>query len=364
MRNIGLDISRSTAIILVLLAHSKLYFPLTFYNLLETLGIFGVEIFFTLSGFLIGQIIINDVLEEGSWSSLKRFYIRRWLRTLPIYYVVLFFLFIFNKTFHWEHILFLQNFKESTLLFFPESWSLSVEEWFYLLIPFVLLLITKIFGNKKVRFISICIILILLLLAIRGIYVYVFNPKWVIGVRMQPFLRMDSLVFGVLFAGIKIYYKKTYKLIVRRAVLLLSLSVLGLTLCGFYFFVNFNKGIFDHTFFPRTLYLSIIPLFSIGVVIALENMKFGHLNNKLIKVINFISLTSYSTYLIHYGIIKNLYKLKKIIPYYPFTMLIWIISLCLIYTIAWFSYKYVEQPVLRYRDKITLTYHNQVNIKV
>ena len=67
-------------------------FPFYFDDLVGFYGVtasFGVEIFFVLSGFLIGQLIIKEVLTPPSWRGSRRFYVRRWLRTLPPYYLVL-----------------------------------------------------------------------------------------------------------------------------------------------------------------------------------------------------------------------------------------------------------------------------------
>lgn len=351
MRNFGLDLSRCLGIIMVLFAHSKAYFNPIFYKPLEAIGILGVELFFTLSGFLIGSIIIRELFETGDFYFLKRFYIRRFLRTLPLYFSILFFLFIFNKTFHWEYLLFLQNFTNS-LFFFPETWSLSVEEWFYLLIPILFLLVSKV-NNSKLAFISTCLVIIILEPILRFIQVIISNPHFVIGVRMQPFLRIDSLMFGVLFAGIKYYYSEIYYHIRKNQLTLLFFSIIGLIWSAFYFVVNFSNGLFDNTIFPRTIFLSLVPLFSIIFVISLESINFKSFlskNNYFVKIITFISLTSYSTYLIHYGILKNLIKLKEFFPNY---ILLWILSIFSIYLISWILYKYLELPIIHFRNKIT-----------
>src|SRR5438270_12152467 len=90
-RNFGLDIVRAAAILLVLFCHSVNYFasfPLS-QPIGDLCGIYGVEIFFVLSGFLIGQIYFRDVLPNISKHSIKTFYMRRWMRTLPLYYLLL-----------------------------------------------------------------------------------------------------------------------------------------------------------------------------------------------------------------------------------------------------------------------------------
>jgi len=82
-RIIGLDSLRAIAILLVLMAH--------FVNKLDFLGLYGVELFFSLSGFLIGGILYRSMASEHCWSfkHVKSFWVRRWWRTLPNYYLFL-----------------------------------------------------------------------------------------------------------------------------------------------------------------------------------------------------------------------------------------------------------------------------------
>jgi peptidoglycan/LPS O-acetylase OafA/YrhL len=90
-RLFGLDLVRALAIILVLLSHSR-NLLISFYPGLDFLkagGFFGVELFFVLSGFLIGGILIKDIQAGFDFGILKNFWKRRWLRTLPNYYLFL-----------------------------------------------------------------------------------------------------------------------------------------------------------------------------------------------------------------------------------------------------------------------------------
>lgn len=167
---------------------------------------------------------------------------------------------------------------------------------------------------------------------------------------MQTLLRMDSLIFGVLFVGIKHYYKDLYLKITKISWLLFSLSFLGLILCCFYFSIYYSQGIFDKTVFPRTLYLSIIPLFSVLLVVSLESKEYQSKFFSYKLVIHFINITStksYSTYLIHYGILKNI---LKIYSYYKMNInkfVLWIIALIIIYLLSWTLYMYIESTILK-----------------
>lgn len=84
--------ARALAIAAVLAAHSGLFFArfwrdmngFSFWS-----GVFGVELFFVLSGLLIGKILFRDVLPHCSFRKMGIFFLRRWMRTLPAYYAVL-----------------------------------------------------------------------------------------------------------------------------------------------------------------------------------------------------------------------------------------------------------------------------------
>src|SRR5688572_4697894 len=90
VRKIGLDLPRALAITLVLVSH--------FVKRCEILGFYGVELFFALSGFLIGGILYRDLAASPGWTfpRVKHFWFRRWWRTLPNYYLFLIIALIFH----------------------------------------------------------------------------------------------------------------------------------------------------------------------------------------------------------------------------------------------------------------------------
>jgi peptidoglycan/LPS O-acetylase OafA/YrhL len=243
MRNVGLDIARSMAIIMVIVSHGRGFF--TQYGDVQWVsfnGFLGVELFFVLSGFLIGKIMINNILECPTLENLLVFYKRRWFRTLPLYYLMVVVLAIAGKPFDWSNIFFLQNFDSSHLGFFPVSWSLSIEEWFYLLVPLMYLVIFFFSksSDKGKLFLSVTVFFLILINLVRVLYVAEYEPAWDYGVRKQIYLRMDSVLTGVLFAGIKQYYVALYKSL--EVIKLYLVSISGITLYVYYYVFSLEGG--------------------------------------------------------------------------------------------------------------------------
>src|SRR5579862_5720183 len=140
-RNFGLDLARAVAISLVLCSH--------FYVPTEVVGIYGVELFFVLSGFLIGGILLRSITSSPhgfGLSDLFQFWVRRWFRTLPNYYLFLLLYFVFlpppPRVNLKPYLLFLQNLAWPTPDFAGHTWSLTIEEWFYLLFPLTIWIIS------------------------------------------------------------------------------------------------------------------------------------------------------------------------------------------------------------------------------
>lgn len=144
----GLDIFRSLAVLFVLWGHTLEHSqPPEWARLLGRLGGVGVELFFVLSGFLIGGILI-DLIDKGRLTNLREaraFWMRRWLRTLPMYFFALVaflrldYLGRHNLMDYPSYWVFMQNFAWPIGQFFGISWSLTIEEHFYLWFPLIFL---------------------------------------------------------------------------------------------------------------------------------------------------------------------------------------------------------------------------------
>jgi peptidoglycan/LPS O-acetylase OafA/YrhL len=161
----ALDGLRAVAVILVMLTHANFQ--------LGKNGILGVDIFFTLSGFLITTLLLEEY-DKFDKISLKAFYVRRSLRLFPALYIMLAAALLYScllsgavqKTIQLEILssaLYLNNISwlwgwgdEGLLL--GHTWSLAVEEQFYLIWPLVLILALKFRAMPLLTFAVLCFI--------------------------------------------------------------------------------------------------------------------------------------------------------------------------------------------------------------
>jgi peptidoglycan/LPS O-acetylase OafA/YrhL len=201
-RNFGLDVARTTAIAFVILAH--------FAKPLDGFGVFGVELFFVLSGYLIGGILHRQVFAASSadFGGLLRFWKRRWYRTMPNYYLF----FFVSLCLAWRadekltlqimsYLVFLQNFCWPITGFFEVSWSLAVEECFYLFFPLTLFLLRRRGVKTEFAFVLATGFFLLVPLGLR--ILFPMGASWDLQTRMVVIFRLDALMYGVVFAILK-----------------------------------------------------------------------------------------------------------------------------------------------------------------
>lgn len=350
-RIFGLDLLRFLAIFLVMIGHSQEHLPNKIQNIIKLFLVDGVAIFFVLSGFLIGGIIIKSFEKETTWKSITNFWTRRWLRTLPNYYLILFSLFIINlitgkNTDYLEFIkypFFLQNLYFPIGDFFPESWSLAIEEWFYTIIPLLILGISfitpKSVSFKKRLFIVILSVIIAVLAYRIFKYFHLAEKSYYMYDRFflrQVLARLDAIMFGVLGAWLHHYYPalfyKSKKIFFGIGVALLLLT---------------------HNFESKSdlfLYILAFSSTSIGVLMMLPLMNaWKNTQSFLRKPIIYGSLISYSLYLVNLSLVSvHILPLFSVAPWAKF-LLFWGINILL----STLLYKYFEVPIMNWRDRIT-----------
>ena len=170
---------------------------------------FGMDLFFLLSGFLIGSILLRSIATTGV-QHIKRFYLRRIFRTFPSYYLVLTVLVLAfgltaNQRHHlvWEYVYgtnFMPLDRGQTVMFW--GWSLALEEQFYLTVPFLFLIL------KRLRTVQTRLALVTVLwlagLVVRLVIFYrgaPWNDMELYGkVYFRTHTRFDLLVAGIMIA--------------------------------------------------------------------------------------------------------------------------------------------------------------------
>jgi peptidoglycan/LPS O-acetylase OafA/YrhL len=319
------------------------------------IGGIGVEIFFVLSGFLIGGILFKEIdKNQPLRKTLGNFWTRRWFRILPLYYLVILFKFIvidhsigFNLIYY---LLFLQN-NFFGIHFFEVSWSLVIEEWFYLFSPFYLIFVTHFFKSEKKIFVSIIVFIALVNLARLG-YVIVRNAPYE-GVNSSFPFRFDSLFLGVLLAFIKHKKWPAFEKLKSPFIALTGL-VCFIAYIYYYWTLSYPNQLINNSLLPRTLGFFIMPLTVALMVPFISSIKFNqhksYANRVFYEIITYTSVLTYAIYLIHTFIFPLVLENSAI----PSVLLQWAIALGLTYLTSWLVYQFFEKPILNYRDKITL----------
>jgi peptidoglycan/LPS O-acetylase OafA/YrhL len=319
----------------------------------------GVFIFFGLIGFLIGGILIK-ILDQNKYdtSVLINFWVRRWFRTLPNYFLILLLLCTLNYFFtdnftFWsvkKYFIFFQNLFYEHPNCFLEARSLSIEECFYIVTPILIFIVIhgfKINPKKAVLFTALVVIFLVTLFRYYRYTVVQINDihDWDFLIRNQVITRLDSLMYGVLGAYFSYYNSNWLKF--KKSLLIIGLILMFVS--KYIIKELTDVGGLYNTVFSFTTF-SIASLFLLPY---LSDYKKG--SGVLYKCITYISLISYSMYLLNLSVIQ-----QWIINRIPWTCLLNNSILILIskYGLYWFLvislsivlYKYFEIPMTRLRD--------------
>ncbi|PKA82059.1 peptidoglycan/LPS O-acetylase OafA/YrhL [Ulvibacter sp. MAR_2010_11] len=362
-RNIGLDLARTTAILLVLFAHTLWisdHYPKVIEAAMRLSGTIGVEVFFIISGFLIGKIILREInAPDYSFQNVKTFLFRRWFRTFPNYYFLLLvnvgvWFFVYGELPEklYKYFIYIQNFSEPSLPFYRVSWSLAVEQFSYIIGPVLMLLGVKFFPkkNRDALYLIVTIFIILCFTATKIHFYYNHTltdiVDWNENIRKVLIYRLDVVYYGFL---LRYVYNKRMELLLKYKMQLLWLGLFIIVILHiFRTFIGITVQ--DDPFFMIVLYL---PLNSFAIACLIPHLTVMEIQSKIwSKFLTTISLISYSLYLLHYTII--LHTMKVIFPsealrgfeLWAYTFLYWGITILLSYLL----YVYFEKPVTDLRD--------------
>jgi len=342
----SLDGIRGVAIIMVLLFHLRLSYNVFYATIFN--GKIGVIIFFVLSGMLITTLCLKEKVATNT-ISLKNFYIRRALRIFPVAYlfilVVIILNFVFKLQISYINILgtcfYLMNFtsifrKYYSTWYTGHFWSLSVEEQFYLIIPFIL---KRHFKTYLIVILSIVFVLPLLVWS-----QYIFAP-----LNREPFyffthylIKFQGIAVGCFFSVLLFKYPLDKWIFGRfKGVLNVLAFVLILIIP------------YDDLFNLESVFTGLLISLLIGYLI-ISNIKpgtdlvFKFLNTKAMKTIGVLSYSIYIWQQIFTSVDNKLPAFMETAPYNIICILV--VSCC--------SYYFYERSFLKLKSKFSRVKEN------
>ncbi len=354
-RQPGLDLLRALAIIVVVIYHAALFgFKLP--GRVDRFGWIGVDLFFVLSGYLIGGQLLAPLAREQS-IKLGRFFARRVLRIMPAYFVVLAIYFLLPSWREysemsqplWKFLLSVQNIVLHGGTAFSHAWSLAVEDQFYLGLPFLLLFLYR---RPRAAIIIPCLIVfggILLRtflawknpsidggVSFRGFQAWIYYPTWT---------RLDPLVFGVVLGAIEKFRPQWWQRLINCAP---WLWLPGLGLIAYALYLGETENL--------TLFACVwqFPLIAVGMAALLVCMVSPRLPFRRVAIPGaaFIASIAYSAYLIQKLVIHAVgqFCTNHNIDLTSAPALLGV-ELC-VYIVATILFLTVERPFLQLRHRI------------
>lgn len=356
----GLDHLRAFAISFVLIYHYRSFGHPAWVEAVGKFGWTGVDLFFVLSGFLISTELFKE-LSKTRTISLKKFFIKRSFRILPAYLLLVTIYFLVPAFRErealsplWKFLTFTQNLgldlsKTGT---FSHAWSLCVEEQFYLLLPLVLILLSRSGIFKKAGYLLLALVVFGLTIRLLSWYLLVaphmdddnFWAIWYKWIYYPIYTRLDGLITGIAIAAL--FYFKAYiaERIAKHGNLLF---LLGVTILACAYLLCSDQ----HSYYA-TIYGFPLVAAGCGAVVISAISPGSFLHSYRIRITEKLAGLSYGIYLIHKGVIHLVQKYASGmgIPMESNRMLL----ICLFFTLlgALLLQLVVEKPFLRLRKSV------------
>lgn len=302
----------------------------------KMLGQTGVDVFFVLSGFLVGGLLLKEYKITGKLET-KRFLLRRGLKIWPAYYFFILVQIIGRKhplnTFVVPNMLHLQNYMGSSI---SHTWTLSLEEHFYLLLALSMALMAGAqWSSRKILKAFLCTIA--LVIVVRCFTVFMGWP----GAWSYTHDRLDSLLFGVVIATLFHFYPERFEDIASHK---WALAATALFAVAFHWLVV-SEAVRDSIGFT-ILYLGY------GALLLLVFRHSGPVRESaLYRAIAAIGVYSYGIYLWHNSIRAPLVQLAERYPDAIRWQLLMVSEYAAAILLGVATTMLVEWPFLRIRDR-------------
>jgi peptidoglycan/LPS O-acetylase OafA/YrhL len=342
----GLDLMRAIAVMMVMFSHWAnnigAWFHIAVPQEFFFAGDIGVQAFFALSGFLIGRILIDLANTAPTPQNFAVFMARRAMRTLPLYFVWLALVLVFYPPHKAPLFVALQFFTLTQNLatpmpadyFFSVSWSLTVEEWFYLLFTGALISASWMLASGP-RALSLCLAVFLLVPLLLRVDAFGWNAQtW--DMAKEVVFRIDEIAYGVVMAQLFMARSRVFRHPIPP--LVCGLSLIGLCWAGYW-----------------PLPIVMIPALGFNVVIlgcALclpAALRLQHAPRWIAAPVHWVSSRSYALYIVHLTILQDFVQVDLL--EHVGAVVAAVIAVCLPFVVAECSFRWLERPILRRRPR-------------
>ncbi len=329
---------------------------------------FGMDLFFVLSGFLIGTILLRSAASPGS-RSLRRFYLRRIFRTFPPYYLLLTSLVIWmpmgaaQRHNLWMEFAYVSNYARPLVpgdLMMPWGWSLALEEQFYLAVPLLIVLLYKLRGDAA-RLAALGV-LWALPLCIR-LVVHFLHPLWsdpelASAIYCPTHTRLDTLIGGIMIAYVQNRWRQPIEDALRTPFVRAALALPSLACL----WILTHVSIFGERAVPLVhvfAWGTLTTIMYFGWLTLLLNGGDGWVRRALsLPVFRVVATLGYGIYLLHIPVWAYLFP--KICAFGRHgarpPWIVWSVGVGLLMAAsiagAYVLHVFVEKPFLRLRDRL------------
>lgn len=353
----GLDTLRALAVTLVVLHHYVLFVSdAPTFGWVGEIGWAGVDLFFALSGYLIGNQIFAGLRHPNGFS-LRHFYARRLLRTLPNFWAVLA-LYALWPAFRgdapllslWRYLTFTQNIHLEPGTAFSHAWSLCIEEQFYMLLPALALLATVIRAPLRWAWLAIGAAFLVGMTVrwqiwldgmtgkawLHHYYKYIYYASW---------CRFDELLAGVALALLKNGHPTVWIRVMRHGNYLLGAGGVLTALA---------VALFLHDHYGLGVTVLGYPLLALGFsLLILAALAPGSLLHRMrVPGAASLALWSYAVYLVHKQVCVMTAAYLARIGYGPEDPTTIVLSLAASLLAGWLLYRLVETPFMVLRARL------------
>lgn len=354
----SLDVLRAIAVLLVLgrhmpqLSDSGTQVGSIILLLWKNGGWIGVDLFFVLSGFLVSGLLFSEYCKYGT-ITIRRFLIRRGLKLYPAFYIMLICMcgVIYYRSGQvpapqlLSEALFLQSYLPCLA---EHTWSLGVEEHFYLVLPLVLAILIKV-GNQSRPFRSIPVLFVLCAATLLGLRVFkAINVPYSHSTHIYPtHIRFDSLLFGVLLSYYHQFHSESFSTLCQR-------HRIKLAFCGVAGFIPFFLFRLETSPPIYSVGLSILYLSSGALVMFAMTCELSKKTQlSIASCLSWIGYHSYSIYLWHMLVLSvALPWTVSAIGSEPGPEIQFTIYVVEAIAFGIIAAKVIEVPVLRLRDRL------------